>query len=85
MEMLTKRVINKNFQLNEIVEKAMTKKYYKVTNNDSLGFCSRVLETEEFIVVIDDEHHCIGIITHCDLFGFILKRNEGDTEETYLN
>lgn len=85
METLIKRVINRNFQLNEIVEKAMTKKYYKVTNNDSLGFCSRLLEAEEFIVVIDDEHHCIGIITHQTLFGFILKKDEGDTEETYLN
>lgn len=70
---LTTKVVSQGFQLNEIVEKAMFKKFHKVTSDTSLGFVSRLLETDEFVVVVDREYHCTGIITHLNLLSFISK------------
>lgn len=71
LQHLTKKVVSQNFQLTDTVEKAMFKQFHKVTNDTSLGFVSRILETDEFAAVVDDKYHCIGVVNHLDLLNFI--------------
>lgn len=70
---LTTKVVSQNFQLDQPVEKALYKQFHKVTSDTDLGFVSRILETDEFIAVVDSQFHCTAIITHRDLLHFISK------------
>lgn len=73
MPHLTTKVVSQGFPLTENVEKAMFKKFQKVTGDMTLGFVSRILETDEFVVVVDGEYHCTAVITHLNLLSFISK------------
>lgn len=75
---LTKKIVSQNYQLDESIDKVILKEFQKVSETSSLGFIARILETEEFVAVVDDSNHCTSVITHLNLLLFIgQKSNNG--------
>lgn len=85
MKHLTKKVVSQNFNINDAVEKVVFKQFHKVKNNDKLGLVARILETDEFVAVVDASDHCIGSITHFDLLRFISKGSKSNRHTTNGN
>lgn len=73
---LTTKVVSQNLQLDQPIEKALFKQFHKVTSDTVLGFVARILETDEFVAVVDSQYHCTAIITHLDLLHFISQGQE---------
>lgn len=63
--------MTQNYQLGSSIEKALFKQFRRVTLETVLGLVSRILETDEFVVVVDEVDHPISIITHLDLLEFV--------------
>lgn len=74
LKYLTKKIVSQNYQLNDSIEKIISNKFYRVTKETNLGLVSRILEIEEFIAVIDETDHPIGVITHIQLLNFIASK-----------
>lgn len=75
---LTKKVVSQNYSLSAPVERAIFKQFQRVTKDAKLGLVSRILETDEFVAVVDDTNRCVSIVTHLDLLSFAAK----DTKAT---
>lgn len=71
---LTKKIVSQNYQLNDSIEKIIFKKFYRVTKDTNLGLVSRILEIEEFVAVVDEVSHPIGIISYMQLLNFIASK-----------
>lgn len=67
---LTKKIVSQNHQFGSSIEKAVFKQFQRVKNDTILGLVARILETDEFVAVVDDANRCIGVITHLDLLSF---------------
>lgn len=68
---LTKKIVSQNYQLNDPIEKALFKQFRRVTQDAVLGLVSRILETDEFVVVVDEADRPISIVTHFDWLNFV--------------
>lgn len=68
---ITKKVVSQNYKFNDTVEKALFKMFRRVTKDTILGLVSRILEIDEFVVVVDENDRPISIITNFDLLSFI--------------
>lgn len=83
---LTKKLVSQNYRLTDSIEKALFKQYRKEKSATLLGLVSRILETDEFVAVIDDNDHCTSVVTHLDLLTFVskgpksLKNGHGPTQ-----
>lgn len=64
-------MVSQNYRLTDSIEKALFKQFRREKLDTSLGLVSRILETDEFVAVVDDADHCIGVITHLDLLTFV--------------
>lgn len=73
LKYLTKKMVSQNYQLDKSIENAMYQQFYRVKKDTALGLISRILETEEFVGVVDDSNHITGVINHLDLLNFISK------------
>lgn len=67
---LTKKIVSQNHQFNGSIEKAVFKQFQRVRSDAILGLVARILETDEFVAVVDDVNRCIGVISHLDLLNF---------------
>lgn len=54
-------------------EKVMIKQFTKVATSTTLGKLSRILETEPFVIVLNNDNTLFGIIKQSDIFNFITK------------
>lgn len=72
---LTKKIVSQNYRLNEFIEKVIFRKFYRVTQGTHLSLVSRILEIEEFVVVVNEMDRPIGIITHIQLLNFIVSKD----------
>lgn len=68
---VTKKLVSQNYHLGDSIEKALFKQFRRVQRDTALGLVSRILETDEFVVVVDDADHPLSIITHFDLLSFV--------------
>lgn len=68
---LTKKVVSQNYNLNDPIDKAIFKQFRRVTEHTILGLVSRILETDEFVAVVNASGRSIGVITHMHLLEFI--------------
>ncbi|XP_037034281.1 cystathionine beta-synthase-like [Bradysia coprophila] len=68
---LTKKVVSQNCPLNQSINMVVFKQFRSAVETTTLGFVARILETDEFVAVLNSENHCIGIVTHIDLLNFI--------------
>lgn len=68
---LTKKVVSQNYKLADPIDKALFKQFRRVTKDDILGLVSRILETDEFVVVVDEADRPITTVTHLDWLNFI--------------
>lgn len=73
MKYLTKKVFGQNTQLDSPVENATSKKFKRVTKHAILGLVARILETDEFVAVEDENGHLIGAVTHVHMLNFIAE------------
>jgi len=67
---LTRKFVSQNYQLSSPIAKIVFKQIRKVTNETVLGLVSRILETDEFVAVVDNANKCIAVISHLDLLDF---------------
>lgn len=75
---LTKKIVSQNCKFNQSIDKVIFKQFHSVKEETTLGFVARILETDEFVAVLDGANHCIGVITHLDLLHFIASNNSKD-------
>lgn len=69
---LTKKVVSQNYQLSDSIGRAVFKQFRVVTKDTVLGLVSRILETDEFVAVVDEApDRQVSVITHLDLLDFI--------------
>lgn len=68
---MTKKVVSQNYQLAEPIDKALFKQFRRVSKDAVLGLVSRILETDEFLVVVDEADRPISTVTHLDWLNFI--------------
>lgn len=68
---LTKKVVSQNYQLADPISKAIFKQFRRVKNDTVLGLVSRILETDEFVAVVDEADRPVGVITHLQLLDFV--------------
>lgn len=66
--------VNLNTSLKEKLEKFLVKKYIKVTPNTILGFVSRVVEHEKFVVTIDRDESELSFISLCIYNEILVKK-----------
>lgn len=69
--------MSQNYQLNSGIEKAVYKQFQRVSTGTILGLVGRILETDDFVAVVDGSDHCIGVITHVDLLYFASHSGPG--------
>lgn len=68
---LTKKVVSQNYQLSDPITKVIFKQFQRVKKNTILGLVSRILETDDFVAVVDEANQPAGVITHIQLLNFI--------------
>lgn len=73
---LTKKVVSQNFRLADPIKKAVFKQFQRVTKDTVLGLVSRILETDEFVAVVDETDRPIGVLTHLQLLDFIANESK---------
>lgn len=73
---LTKKIVSQNYALNQSIGEVIFKQFHSVTVTSTLGFVARILETNDFVAVVDNENRCTGVITHFNLLNFIATNNE---------
>lgn len=83
LKTLTKKVVSQNYQLADPVNKAIFKQFRRVTKDTDLGLVSRILETDEFVAVVDEADQPVGVLTHLQLLNFIA--NEPKTTNGVAN
>lgn len=71
MKHLTKKVVSQNYQLAHPISKAIFKQFQRVKNDTVLGLVSRILETDEFVAVVDEADRPVGVLTHLQLLDFV--------------
>lgn len=76
LKVLTKKVVSQNYRLTDSIEKAAFKLFQRVKKDTTLGLVSRILEIDEFVAVVDESNHPIGVITHTQLLNFIANDSE---------
>lgn len=76
---LTKRIVSQNCSTGQSIKQVIFKQFHSVEEESSLGFVARILETDEFVAVVDYANHCIGVITHLNLLNFIALNNNNET------
>lgn len=64
-------MVSQNYQISDSIEKAVFKQFRREKNETSLGLISRILETDDFVAIVDDNDKCIGVITPLDLLTFV--------------
>lgn len=80
LKYLTKKVVSQNYQLDDPVKQAIFEKFYRVTEDSSLGLVSRILETEGFVAVVDSNtNRIIGVINHLQLLNFIAANSQSES------
>lgn len=67
---VTKRVVSMNLQLTDAVDRAVFKQFRKITVDTELGLVARILEMDEFAIVVDDDGR-YRFVTRMDLLTFI--------------
>lgn len=87
MKHLTKKVVSQNYKLADPINKALFKQFQRITKSDSLGLVSRILETDEFVAVVNEANECVSVITHLDLLSFASKNGKAANgiEKAVLN
>lgn len=63
--------MSQNYHLGDPIDKALFKQFRRVTKDSVLGLVSRILETDEFVVVVDEADRPVSIVTHLDWLNFI--------------
>ena len=66
-------LISGKLEKSDCVEKIMKEEFRKVDLQTPLGKISRILEQENYVVVLDENknHQLVGILTQLDLIDFI--------------
>lgn len=67
---LTKKVVSQDYQFDSGIGKAIFKQFQRVKSDTILGLVARILETDEFVAVVNDDNQCVGVVTHLDLLNF---------------
>lgn len=80
MKHLTKKVVSQNYQLADSISKAIFKQFQRVKKDTNLGLVSRILETDEFVAVIDEADRPVGVITHLQILDFIANESKATNE-----
>lgn len=73
---LTTKIVSQNFQLNDPIEKIIFKQFQRVTIDTGLSLASRILETDEFVAVIDENNRPVSVFTHLQLLSFIANESK---------
>lgn len=68
---LTKKIVSQNYKLADPIDKALFKQFRRVAKDAVLGLVSRILETDEFVVIVDETDRPISTVTHLDWLNFI--------------
>lgn len=76
---LTKKVVSQNHQLSEPIAKAIFKQFQRVKEDAILGLVSRILETDDFVALVDESNRPVGVITHIQLLNFIANNSKAKT------
>lgn len=77
---VTKKLVSQNYHLGDSIEKALFKQFRRVSRDTVLGLVARILETDEFVVVVDDADRPLSTITHFDLLNFVANgSNDANT------
>lgn len=86
---MTKKIVSQNHQLSSGIEKVIFKQFQRVKASTILGLAGRILEIDDFVAVVDDSNHCIGVITHMDVLNYAshpkLGKGTGNTNHTNGN
>lgn len=67
---LTKKVVSQDYQFDSQIRKAVFKQFQRVKTDAILGLVARILETDEFVAVVNEANQFVGVITHLDLLNF---------------
>lgn len=71
LKYLTKKVVSQNYQLGDSIEHVVFHKFNSVKKGTHLGLVARILETDDFVAVVDSENRLTGVIGQLQLLEFI--------------
>lgn len=71
--------MSQDHQFDSGIGKAIFKQFRRVKSDSILGLVARILETDEFVAVVNDDNQCVGVISHLDLLSFASSSKKGGT------
>lgn len=71
---LTTKIVTGNLNLAEPVTRALFKLFRKVARDTCLGLASRILEKDNFLVVVDEDQKPETVVTQNDFLAYVAKQ-----------
>lgn len=71
---MTTKIVTANIKLEEPVTRALFKLFRKVDKETSLGLASRILEKDNFLVVVNEDETPLSVITQNDFLAYVAKQ-----------